>query len=113
VALGPDSRGYSGFSCQAGSGHWALVVTFDESSTGGTKTAVHFAVQTSDAVRVQQSASATESDALAAIDAELGLPRLGPGNATLLASSSGGLPTGAFGENPAESWPGAPWVWAR
>ena len=33
-------------------------VTFDESSTGGTKTAVYFAVQTSDGVHLQQPASA-------------------------------------------------------
>jgi phosphatidylinositol-3-phosphatase len=75
--------------------HWALVVTFDESSTGGTKTAVYFAVQTSDGVHVQQPASATENDALATIDAELGLPVLGAGNATLLAPYFGGLPTPA------------------
>lgn len=93
------------------SGHWALVVTFDESSTGGTKTAVYFAVQTSDAVHVQQSASATESDALATIDAELGLPRLGPGNATLLAPYFGGLPAGTFEEHPTGPWPGAPSFW--
>ena len=43
------------------SGHWALVVTFDEGSTGGTKTAVYFAVQTSEAVHVQQPASATQN----------------------------------------------------
>jgi phosphatidylinositol-3-phosphatase len=76
-------------------GHWALVVTFDESSTGGTKTAVYFAVQTSDAVQVQQPASATENDALATIDSELGLPVLGAGNPTLLAPFFGGLPTPA------------------
>ena len=74
-------------------GHWALVVTFDESATGGTKTAVYFAVQTSDGVQVQQPASATENDALATIQAELGLPQLGSGNASLLGPLFGGLPS--------------------
>lgn len=73
-------------------GHWALVVTFDESSTGGPKTAVYFAVQTSDGVHVQQPASATENDALATIESELGLPILGTGNPNLLAPFFGGLP---------------------
>jgi hypothetical protein len=80
-------------------GHWALVVMFDESFTGGTKTAVYFAVQTSDGVRAQQPASATENDALATIDSELGLPALGAGNATLLAPYFGGLPTSATGSS--------------
>ena len=71
------------------------MVTFDESSTGGTKTAVYFAVQTSDGVHLQQPASATENDALATIDSELGLPVLGAGNAILLALYFGGLPTPA------------------
>jgi hypothetical protein len=75
------------------SGHWALVVTFDEGSSGGTKTAVYFAVQTSDALQVQQAVSATHGDALATIQAELGLPVLGPGDGTLLAPLFGGLPT--------------------
>jgi hypothetical protein len=76
-------------------GHWALVLTFDESSTGGPKTAVYFAVQTSDGIQVQQPASATQNDALATIDAELGLPILGSGNPNLLAPLFGGLPTTA------------------
>jgi hypothetical protein len=74
------------------SGHWALVVTFDESSTGGPKTAVYFAVQSSDGLNVQQPASATENDALATIETELGLPILGSGNPNLLAPFFGGLP---------------------
>jgi hypothetical protein len=74
-------------------GHWALLVTFDESATGGTKTAVYFAVQTSDGVHAQQPASATENDALATIQAELGLPQLGNGNASLLGPLFGGLPS--------------------
>jgi hypothetical protein len=73
-------------------GHWALVVTFDESSTGGPKTAVYFAVQTSDGIHVQQAASATQNDALATIEAELSLPILGSGNPNLLAPFFGGLP---------------------
>jgi phosphatidylinositol-3-phosphatase len=73
------------------SGHWAVILTFDESATGGPKTAVYFAVQTSDGVHAQQPASATENDALATIDAELGLPGLGTGNPTLLAPFFGGL----------------------
>jgi hypothetical protein len=80
-------------------GHWALVVTFDESSTGGTKAAVYFAVQTSDAVQVQQPASATENDALATIDSELGLPMLGAGNPNLLAPFFGGLPSPLSGSS--------------
>lgn len=75
------------------SGHWALVVTFDEGSTGGTKTAVYFAVQTSDGLQVKQPASATAKDALATIESELGLPVLNAGNATLLSPYFGGLPT--------------------
>jgi phosphatidylinositol-3-phosphatase len=75
------------------SGHWALVVTFDESSTGGPKTAVYFAVQTNDSIHVEQPASATENDALATIETELGLPILGTGNPNLLAPFFGGLPT--------------------
>ena len=86
-------------------GHWALVVTFDESATGGTKTAVYFAVQTSDGVHVQQPASATENDALATIDSELGLPVLGAGNATLLAPYFGGLPTPAAPSGTADGRP--------
>jgi hypothetical protein len=78
-------------------GHWALVVTFDEGSTGGTNTAVYFAVETSDGTHVQQPASATENDVLATIDSELGLPVLGAGNPTLLAPYFGGLPTPATG----------------
>ena len=91
-------------------GHWALVVTFDERSTGGTKTAVYFAVQTSDGVHVQQPASATENDALATIDSELGLPVLGAGNATLLAPYFGGLPTPAARSEHADRRPARAYV---
>jgi hypothetical protein len=80
-------------------GHWALAVTFDESSTGGTKSAVYLAVQTSDGLHIQQPASATESDALATIDSALGLPVLGAGNPNLLAPYFGGLPSPAAGSS--------------
>jgi hypothetical protein len=75
------------------SGHWALVLTFDEGSSGGPKTAVYFAVQTSDGTHVQQPVSATQDDALATIEAELGVAVLGSGNPNLLAPLFGGLPT--------------------